>query len=76
MKEKNISETTGLVYDINDMIRIVNSKQAATYMMHGAKLYDIYSTKDYNTSEPILVFLFSKSETKELYNLWLKHELK
>lgn len=76
MKEKNISDTTGLVYDLSDMIRIVNSKQAAAYMMHGATLYDIYATNDYNTAEPILVFLFSKTETRDLYNLWLKHELK
>ena len=76
MREKNVSDTTGLVYDLEDMIRIVNSKQAAAYMLHGAKLYDIYATNDFNSSEPILVFLFSKSETKELYSLWLKHELK
>lgn len=76
MKDKTISYTTGLIYDIADMIRIVNSKQAAAYILHGAKLYDLYATKDYNTNEPILVFLFSKRETKELYNLWLKHELK
>lgn len=76
MKEKSISDATGLVYDISEMIRIVNSKQAAAYMLHGAKLYDIYATSDYNTGEPILVYLFSKSETKELYDLWLKHELR
>lgn len=76
MKDKSISDTTGLVYDITDMIRIVNSKQAATYILHGAKLYDIYATTDYNTQEPVLVFLFSKKETKPLYEKWLKHELK
>lgn len=76
MKEKNISDTTGLVYDISEMIRIVNSKQAAAYMLNGAKLYDLYATTDYNTKKPIIVYLFSRQETKKLYDLWLKHELK
>lgn len=69
------SETTGLKYDPREMVRIVNQKQCALYMMHGASLYDIYATNDYKTGEPILVYLFSKNETGELYRKWNKREL-
>ena len=74
-KEYTVSETTGLKYNPKDMARIVNQKQCALYLIHGATLYDVYATRDYTTNEPILVYLFSKAETGEMYRLWQKREL-
>ena len=50
-------------------VKIVNTKQAGMYIKHGLKPIDLYW--GYNT----LVFVFDRNETKELYDLWCKHEL-
>lgn len=74
-KEYVISETTGLKYSPHDMVRIINQKQCALYLMHGVTLYDVYASRDYKTGEPLVVYLFSKTETGELYKKWMAHEL-
>ena len=35
---------------------------------------DLYVSKDFNTGKPILVFLFSKSDTKDAYTEWLENK--
>lgn len=67
-----ISSLTGKYYDEKDAIRIVNTKQAAFYWKNGIKPISIYPSEDLKTGENILVFVFSKSRTKELYKEWLK----
>lgn len=57
--------------DFNDNIVIVNPKQAAFYW--GEKKIPpvhIYPTKDMNTDEPLIVFVFQKSATKEAWKEW------
>jgi len=76
MKEKVSSLTTGKTYCPSDVVRIVNYKQAAAYMNHGAELLDIYGSRDYKTEECLLVYIFSRADTATLYDLWCKHELK
>ena len=51
------------------MVNIVNPKQAGLYVKHKAKLYDLYWSSD------ALVFVFSRNETRELYDKWCKREL-
>lgn len=70
------SQLNGAYYDVNDAIRIINPLQAATYIMHGAIPLEIYVSKDFTKNKPVIVYLFSKTETKELYSKWCKHELK
>lgn len=70
------SQLTGKYYDVNDSIRIVNPLQAATYIHKGAMPLEIYTSKDFTNNRPVIVYLFSKSETKELYIKWCNHELK
>lgn len=70
---KVTSEITGRTYVPGiDVAYISNMKQAQLYLRNGAKLLDIlyYQTKNDN-----LVFVFSKSETRELYQKWNNHEL-
>ena len=61
-------------YDEHDAIRIVNPKQAAFYWSNGLKPLTIYPSKDYTTDEPILVFVFKKSETKDLFSEWCERK--
>jgi len=45
------------------------------FISNGAELIDIYTSKDRKTGNPILIFVFDKESTKDLYELWMKHEL-
>ncbi len=76
MKEMILSSTTGKYYDPSEVVRIINCKQSAAYMSHGAELLDIYPGKDFRTDEPLLVYIFNRKDTTELYDLWCKHMLK
>ena len=66
-----MSSLTGEYYDENDSIRIVNIKQALFYWINNVRPLSIYPGKDLKTGEPILVFIFKKSKTKDLYKEWL-----
>lgn len=61
-------------YDEKDAIRIVNPKQAAFYWSKGLQPISIYPSKDYTTEEPLLVFIFKRSATKDLYSEWCTRE--
>lgn len=71
----NINEITGglsgKVYDADDAIKIISPWQIAFYWKHGIKPLDIFPSTDHRTGEPILVGVFLKSETKEIYDLWM-----
>lgn len=70
---KTISHITGKTYSPgNDSIYISNMRQAQLYMRNGAQLLDILYD---NTKNDALVFVFSRSETKDLYEKWNAHEL-
>lgn len=75
---KRRSRLTGKHYNLfdSDIVRIVNIMQATAYMNNDIMPIDIYVSKDKDGERNILVFLFSRSETKEVYDLWCKHELK
>lgn len=71
------SQVTGKRYNYfsSDIIRIVNLAQAMAYISNGAELIDIYTSTNRKTGEPMLVFVFGKEKTKELYDAWCRHEL-
>jgi len=52
-------------------ILILNPKQAAFYWSRGVKFKDIYLDVDYHTEQPIIVFVFSRDATYDLYKEWL-----
>lgn len=71
---KIVSKITGKTYSPGiNVVYLSNMKQAQLYMRNGAELLDILY---YNTKNDALVFVFSKSETRELYEKWNAHELK
>lgn len=68
-----ISHVTGRQYTPGtDTVYIANMTQAKLYMRNGAQLLDILYD---NTKNDALVFVFKRSETKELYEKWNNHEL-
>ena len=70
---KTTSNITGNSYfPGKDTVYITNMRQAQLYMRHGAKLLDILYD---NTKNDALVFVFVRSETKDLYEKWNAHEL-
>jgi hypothetical protein len=71
-----IPKIKGIPYDPNKVVRILNTQQTAAYLKHGAELLDVYQSVDTKTGTPLLVYIFDRSKTKELYDLWCKHELK
>ncbi|MCU6733349.1 hypothetical protein [Diplocloster agilis] len=56
-------------YEIEDTVRIVNTKQAGMYIKHNIPLVDLFWSRD------TLVFVFNREYTKEAYELWCRHEL-
>lgn len=77
MREQIVSATTGKTYcPGKGVVRIVNYKQAAAYITHGAELLDIYASRDYETNDPLLVYIFDRAKTADLYDKWCDHLLK
>lgn len=71
-----ISKISGESYRLKDVVRIIDQKQQKLYIKHETYPIDMYTTSDLNTGEDLLVMLFSREETQQLYTLWKKHELK
>lgn len=71
------SAVTGKKYDYfsKDYVRIVNPRQSMAYLSNGAELIDIYTSRDRTTGKPILIYVFTRESTKELYDAWCNHEL-
>lgn len=75
MKELIVSETTGKTYDPAKAVRIVNYKQATAYIANGAELLDLYPSKSHRNNEPLLVYIFDRAATTDLYDKWCNYAL-
>ena len=64
------SELTNMNYQIEKTVKIVNTRQAGLYIKHKIPLVDLFWSKN------ALVFVFNREESKEVYDLWCKRELK
>jgi hypothetical protein len=54
---------------IEEVVKIVNPKQASMYIKHGVNPIKVYWGFDR------VVYEFSKEDTAELFNKWCKYEL-
>ena len=61
-------------YTEKEVCRIVNPLQAKLYVKHHIFPIDLYASIDGNGND-ILVYIFLKEETKEVYKSWMAHEL-
>jgi hypothetical protein len=75
MKDFITSNVTNKKYIPSEIVRIINISQVIGYLNHGAELLDVYPSYDYKSDKQILVFIFNRKDTTQLYDLWCKHEL-
>ena len=67
-----VRTTTTKELDFEDNILILNPKQAAFYLVEkGIEPIRYIGSRDKNTNEPIIIFVFKKSETQEAYAEWI-----
>lgn len=71
-----ISKINGVEYSLNNVIRIIDPKQQKLYIKHLAYPIDMYVTKDLYSDNEVLVMLFNKEETRDLYIKWKNRELR
>lgn len=71
-KELVYSDITGKNYPLSDAVRILNVKQAFYYIKSNVELYDLYPSNDFKTGKEVLVFIFSKEQSKPYYEEWMK----
>lgn len=59
-------------YNSKDVVRILNPKQASFYWGEGCEPLDIYLSRNYETNEPVIVYIFNRKETQEsgTYDKW------
>ena len=66
---KEFSDVFHKEYDVEDTVKIVNTRQAGLYVKHNVPLIDLFWSKD------TLVFVFDREQSKIAYDLWCKHQL-
>lgn len=62
-------------YTLGEIIRIVNPKQSLLYIKSGVYPIDMYTSIDERTNNAVLVMIFLKEETTEVYKKWCNYEL-
>jgi hypothetical protein len=72
---KIIGKFSNKEYNAKDAIRILDPVQAALYWNNGVVPLDIFPSRDYETNKALIVYVFKRSETKQVFDLWCKHEL-
>ena len=61
-------------YTEKEVYRIINPKQAKLYIKNRVFPIDMYASIDKNNND-VIVYVFLRDETKELYQLWQSYEL-
>ena len=62
-------------YKYNEVVRICNVKQQIFYLSSGVYPIDIYTSYDDKNDRKIIVMIFEKDKTKELYQKWLNYDV-
>lgn len=62
-------------YLLKEVCRIVDPKQHTLYVKNGKRPIDMYPSIDFNTGRDIVVYVYLRDETSDVYELWCKHEL-
>lgn len=62
-------------YNLHEIIRIINPKQCLLYIKSGVYPIDMYTSVDERTNNAVLVMIFLKEETTEVYKKWCNYEL-
>ena len=62
-------------YKLSEVARIINPKQQLLYTKNQIYPIDIYTSIDERTNNAVLVMIFLKEETAEVYKKWCNYEL-
>ena len=62
-------------YKYNEVVRICNVKQQIFYLSSCVYPIDIYTSYDDKNDRKIIVMIFEKDKTKELYQKWLNYDV-
>lgn len=68
----SILEGVELKEQTPDQIRVLNLKQVIFYLENQAQLVDVCPMQDRFTNDPVLGFVFNKTETAHIYREWKK----
>ena len=79
-----ISKLNGKPYHLSEVARVEDQKQQKLYIKHDVYPIDMYTTTDViideitgeETLRDKLIMVFSRKESKDLYTLWKRRELK
>ena len=71
---KNESNLHPRPYYVNEVVRIVNPKQMRFYVSNGIYPIDMYVSED-DWDNQIVVYIFLREETQDLYQKWINHDL-
>ena len=74
MKDKIETNLHPRDYIHNEVYRIINSKQVRLYIKNKVYPIDMYASFD-DKGNDVVVYVFLREETQELYQKWLAHEL-
>ena len=61
-------------YNTHEVVRIVNPKQRDLYIKHRVFPIDMYPSVN-EEGKDIIVYIFLKEETKDLFQKWIDHTL-
>ena len=76
MEKQVKGDFASVLYYPSRAIRILNPLQAAMQWSNGVVPLDIYPSKDYKTQEPILVYVFNRDETNDVFHEWCEESKK
>lgn len=62
------------VYDTRDAIKVFIPKQRDFYLFNNVMPVDIFPSEDIRTGKKILVYVFLKKDTEELYQRWINYD--
>lgn len=68
------SDITGKDYYPKDVVRLINIRQICSYLQMNKKPVDIYASIDFKSNDPVLVVLFDREDTKDVYKRWCESE--
>lgn len=66
---REVSDVTGVVYEIEDVVFFRNLYQSAFYIDHNATIVDVFTD-----GKGKLVFVFYKKDHEKLIKLWIENK--
>lgn len=70
-----VSTLNGKTYHLKNSARVPDRRLQTLYIKHGLRPIDLYTSID-NEGRDIIVMLFDRKESAELYEKWISHTLK